>query len=254
MAQRVADKLGIGKRAVNMRRESAAAAIGVEIDLDCDTPEELERKAAELEKADKRQHTQPKVVRLKRRKPAPRGEAENPTPPAEAAAGEIDSPIEAWLKAFDALGRTYQLRLVYHACIRLGLDPSKMAPLAEFGLDDEESELDVELPAEFAPATNDAVPEQAEHGDEATVAHAEDDDEAEAVTGQSRDNRAEFGAEDLQDAGDDAPDAADPEIGVTKCAYCKKPLLSSDLPRMKYGRLYHRKNCVDHAKPIAIAA
>ena len=41
MAQQVADKFGISKRAVNMRRTSAEAVIGEEIDFDCDTPEEL---------------------------------------------------------------------------------------------------------------------------------------------------------------------------------------------------------------------
>jgi hypothetical protein len=70
MAQQVAEKVGIGKRAVNMRRKSAAAVIGEEIDLDRDTPEELERKAAELEKADKRQRAESKVEQPKRRKPA----------------------------------------------------------------------------------------------------------------------------------------------------------------------------------------
>lgn len=89
------------------------------------------------------------------------------------------------------------------------------------------------LPAEVAPAADDApVDLQAEQQEDA----------------------ADMGAEDLHDAGDNVPEAADPGIGVTKCAHCKKPLLSTDLPRKKYGRLYHRKNCVNHAKPIAIAA
>jgi hypothetical protein len=39
-----------------------------------------------------------------------------------------------------------------------------MAPLAAFGPTDEETELDVGLPAEVAPATDDAVAEQAEQG------------------------------------------------------------------------------------------
>jgi hypothetical protein len=43
-------------------------------------------------------------------------------------------------------------------------------------------------------------------------------------------------------------------VGAATCAYCTMPFSSIDPPEMKYGRLYHRKNCVDHAKPIAIAA
>ena len=132
MAQQVADKFGIGKRAVNMRRQSAAAVIGEEIDFDCDTPEELERKA------EKRQHAEARVVRSKRRKPAP--PVEDPTPPAEPYAGEIDSRVEALWKAFDAIGRTYQLRFVYYACIRLGLRPLRMAPRLEFQLAKDEPE------------------------------------------------------------------------------------------------------------------
>jgi hypothetical protein len=129
-----------------------------------------------------------------------------------------------------------------------------MARPAVFGLVAEESELDAELPAEVAPATDDAVPEQTEYGDEAAVAHAEEDDEAARCRPIRGDNGAEFDAEDLQDAGDDVPDAAAPEIGVKKCAHCKKPFLSVDLPRKKYGRLYHRGLCENHAKPIAFAA
>ena len=250
----MAIKLRLSKAAVHKRIKAASAAIGEKINLDRDTPEELKRKAAELEEADKRQRAEAKVVRLKRRKPAPGAVTEGATPPAEPHAGEIDSQIEAWLKAFDTFGETYQFRLAYLVCIRLGLDPLKMAPPAVFGLDRAEPELAVGLPAEGAPAADDDLPEQAEPGDEAAVAHAEDHDEAAAVQANQGDNGAEFGAEDLQDAGDDVPDAADPGIGVTKCAHCKKPLLSSDLPRKKYGRLYPRKNCVDHAKPIAIAA
>jgi hypothetical protein len=63
--------------------------IGEEIDLDRDTPEELERKAAELEKADKRQRAEFKVEQPKRRKPALRSVSEDPTPPAKPHAGKI---------------------------------------------------------------------------------------------------------------------------------------------------------------------
>ena len=62
---RLADKLGVSKAAVKKRIKAASAAIGEKIDLDRDTPEELERKA------DKRQHAERKVERLKPRKPAP---------------------------------------------------------------------------------------------------------------------------------------------------------------------------------------
>ena len=252
MAQKVAEKAGIGKRTVNIRLKNASAAIGEKIDLDRDTPEELERKAAELErKADKRQHVAARVVRSKRPKPAPR--VEDPTP-AESHAAEIGSKIEAARKAFDALARKDQLRFIHDVCLRLELDPLKMAPPAAFGLADEEPELNVELPAQVAPATDDVLSEQAEHGGEAAVAHAEEDDEAAAVQADQGDNGAEFDAEDLQDIGDDVPEAADPDLGVSKCAHCKEPFLSGYPPRMKYGRLYHRMDCVNHAKPIAIAA
>ena len=65
---------------------------------------------------------------------------EDPAPPAEAHAGEIDSRVEALWKTFDVIGRTYQLRFVYYACIRLGLRPLRMAPRAEFQLAKDEPE------------------------------------------------------------------------------------------------------------------
>ena len=75
----VAGKLGVSKPAVYKRIKAASAAIWEKIDLDRHTPEEPERKA------DKRQRAERKVVRLKRRKPAPR--VEDPTPPADPHAG-----------------------------------------------------------------------------------------------------------------------------------------------------------------------
>lgn len=143
VAQKVAEKAGISKRSVNRIVKAASVAIGEEIDLDRDTAEELGRKAH------KRQHAERKVVHLKRRKPALR--VEDPTPPAEPHAGEIDSQIEALWKAFNAIGRTYQLRFIDDACVGLGLDPLKMAPPTAFGLADEESEPAEDLTARGCP-------------------------------------------------------------------------------------------------------
>ena len=72
--------LGVSKPAVYKRIKAASAAIWEKIDLDRHTPEEPERKA------DKRQRAERKVVRLKRRKPAPR--VEDPTPPADHMRGD----------------------------------------------------------------------------------------------------------------------------------------------------------------------
>jgi ParB-like nuclease domain len=57
---KLAAELRLTKPAVQKRISQASAAIGEKIDLDRDTPEELERKAAELEKADMRQRAEPK--------------------------------------------------------------------------------------------------------------------------------------------------------------------------------------------------
>jgi ParB-like chromosome segregation protein Spo0J len=92
MARKIAEELGIDKRSVNRDLEAASVAIDEPIDLYRDTPEELQRKAAELEKADTRQRAEPKVGRPKPRKPAPR--VEDATPPAEPHAGETGSKIE----------------------------------------------------------------------------------------------------------------------------------------------------------------
>jgi hypothetical protein len=245
MALQVADKFGIRKRTVNLRRNSAAAVIGEEIDFDCDTPEELERKAAELERAGKRLHTEPKAKRPKHRERAPQ-EVVNDS-------GEIDSEIEEVWRAFTALSERKQLKIMLRACQLRGwalkLGRARRVPAV-----DEESALTGDLPVEVAPASDDTVAVQAEDGDEVAVAHAEEEDDAAVAQANQGDNGAEFGAKDLQDAGDDVPEAADQEIGVTKCAYCKDPFSSSDPPEMKYGRLYHADLCVKYAKPIAIAA
>ena len=82
-----------------------------------------------------------------------------------------------------------------------------MAPPAEFGPADEEPELGVDLPTEVALATDDAP-----------VAHAE-----------QRDDAADLGAEDLQDAGGGVSKAAAQEPGgATKCAYCNIEFESGD--------------------------
>jgi len=121
------------------------------------------------------------------------------------------------------------------------------------GVADEEPDLAEDLPAEVAPASNAAAEDsQTEHEHEPAVAQAQDEDDVTVAQASQGDDGAESGAEDLQDAGDDEAD--DPELGVTKCAYCKEPFLSGHPPRMKYGRLYHRMDCVNHAKPIAMAA
>jgi hypothetical protein len=273
VAQRVAEKAGITKRAVRKRLKAASAAIGEKIDLDRDTTEELERKAGELERrAERRQHTERKVVRPKRRNPAPCAVTEDATPPPDPHAGE-SSQIEVARKAFYALASKDQFRFIYEICRSVGLEPLKMASRGTFGLDNEEPELAVVLTAEAAPATDDAadlsaedlqdagaaVFQAAEQQPEVVVSPPPEaapatDDIAVAHPGQP-DDATELGAEDLQDAEDDVSKAADQEpVGAMKCAHCKKPLLSNDLPRMKYGRLYHRKDCVNHAKPIAIAA
>ena len=238
MAQKIAEKAGVTKRAVNSRLKAASAAIGEKIDLDRDTPEELERKA------DKRQHAERKAERPKRSKPAPRGVIEDLTPRAKPQAGEIGSQIEDLWKAFDAIGRADKLRFIHDACLGLGLDPLKMASPTLFGLADEGPESAVDLTAEGAPATADAaVDSQADEQDEATVAQAEQGDDA-----------ADIGAEDPQDAGDDVPEGADHEPGgATKCAYCNQGLYSGDQRQLVNGRLYHGF-CVEDAKQIAIAA
>jgi hypothetical protein len=163
---KVAIKLRLSKAAVQKRIKAASAAIGEEIDLDCDTPEELERKA------EKRLHAERKVVRLKRRKPAPR--VDDPTPPADPHAGEIGSKIEGVWKAYNALGRKPQLRFIHDASLRLGLDPLKMAPAAAFGLADEDPDLAEVEPAEVAPATHGAAVAQSGEREDAAELGAED--------------------------------------------------------------------------------
>jgi ParB-like nuclease domain len=290
LAQEVAGKLGIGKRAVNMRLDEASEVTGEKIDLVGDTPEELERKA------DKRQRAEPKIVRLKRRKPAPR--VDDPTP-AESHAGEIGNKIEAARKAFDALASKDQLRFIHDVCLHVGLDPLKMASPAVFGLTEEESELAVELPAEVALATDGAADLSAEDlPDAGAAAFQAAEQEAEVAVSLPAEpapatndiavadpehpvDAVDLGAEDLQDAEDDVSAAADQEpaganlhaehlhhtgadgsvaadrepCGAPKCAYCTMEFYSSDERVMIHGRLYHADLCAKSAKPpIAIAA
>jgi hypothetical protein len=229
VAQKVAGKAGITKRAVNKRLAAASAAIGEKVDLDLDTPEELERKA------DKRQQAQPKpkVERRKRTKSAPCVATADPTQPAVPPAAEIDRLMEGFWKAFNAIGREHQLLLIHDACLRLGLDPLRMAPPAVFGLAEEDPEPAVDLPAEVPPATDDA---------------------AVAVPAEQRDDVADVGTDDLQDAADDMPEAARQVPGdPTKCAYCHARFSDGDPSVRLNGRFYHRKLWLEHVKPIAIA-
>ena len=276
------ERLGIGKRTVNARMESASAAIGEKIDLVHDTPEELERKVA------KRQAVEPKVDRPKRRKPAPRDGIEAPTQPAKLHAGEVGSRIEDVWEAFDAVSWADQRRFIHDACRHHGLDPLKMAPLDEFGLADEDAERALDLPPEVASATGDAAvdaqPEQpdaaadaeaeeaddaavdaqmeqadepalaqAEQGGDTAVAQAEQPDAVADAEPEEQDD-ADLGAENLQDTDDDVPEGADQEPGgATKCAYCNQDLYDGDQRQVINGRLYHGF-CVENGKRLAIAA
>jgi hypothetical protein len=284
MAQQVADNFGIGKRAVNMRRQSAAAVIGEEIDFDLDTPEELERKAAELEReADKRQHVEPKVEPRKRIRLV----IKRPTSPAKPEAAEAGSKFEEVWESFNTLSRVDQLRLIHAACLHVGLDPLKMASPTVFGLAEEEPELDENAPAAVAPATDVAAAAAAEPGEDGADLGAKDlqiadDDGSEDADDDASEaaDQENLGAEDLEDAGDAVPEAADQEPaspnlhaehlkdagvgsseatdqepgGATKCAYCTMEFYSSDERVMIHGRLYHADLCAKFAKPIAIAA
>jgi hypothetical protein len=262
----VADQLRLTKPAVQKRINQASAAIGEKIDLDRDTPEEMERTAAKLEReADKRQRAEAKVVRLKRRKPEPRGATEDPTQPAKLRAADIGSKIEDLWKALDAIGtfdaiaRKEQHRLIHKFCLGLRLDPPKMARPAAFGLVEEEPELAADLPAEVAPTTDDAPGAYAEQQDDAADVGAEDLQDADEDVSEAADqepNGANLDAEHLQDAGVGSSGAAKQEPGgATKCAYCTMEFYSSDERVMIHGRLYHADLCVKFAKPpIAIAA
>ena len=249
VAQKVAEKARIGKRAVNLRVKAASAAIGEKIDLDGDTPEELERKA------DKRQRAEPKVQRPKRRKPASRVGVEDATQPAKQQDGELGSQLEGMWNSFNASGRAAQLRFIHDACLHLGFDPLKMASPAAFGLADEEPELAEDLPAERAPATDDAAVDSEAEQDDAAVAQAEQGDDAAVAEAEQGDDAADIGAEDLQDAGDDVPETADQEPGAaTKCAYCNADFWSGDQRHLVNGRLYHDGFCLEYARQIAVAA
>jgi ParB-like chromosome segregation protein Spo0J len=273
---KVADKLRLSKPAVQKRIKAASAAIGETIDLDHDTPEELERKA------DKLKHAEAKVERPKRSQPALRVSVKKRTPPAEPQAPEVDSPIEALWKGFDAIEKAEQLRFIYYACLGLGLNPLKMASRAAFGLLDEEPELVVDQPGEAAPAIDDApVGAQAEQQDEGADVVTEDlqgaDDGASQAATQEP-GAADLDAEHLQDAAvgdyeavDQEPDGADLDagdlqdsggglsehadqepVGATKCAYCNIKFESGDQLEEFNGKLYHGF-CVEDGKRLAKA-
>jgi hypothetical protein len=256
MAQQVADKFGISKRAVNMRRNSAAAVIGEEIDFDCDTPEELERKAAELErKADKRLHTEPKAKGPKDRERAPQEVVDD--------SREIDSEIEEVWRAFSALSERKQLKIMLRACQLRGW-ALRMGRARRVPAVDEEPELAVDSPAEVPPATEAAAEVQPEQPDAAAdlatedlqVADDDGSDDAAAGVAKAADQEEDPGAEDLENAGDAVPEAANQEPGgAVKCAYCTMPFKGGDECVMIYGRPYHADLCAKFAKPpIAIAA
>jgi DNA-binding MarR family transcriptional regulator len=212
---KLAGKLGVTKTAVQKRIKAASAAIGETIDLDRDTPEELERKA------DKRQHAGT-VERPRRSKPG------GATKGSTGAAADVDGQLEDLWKTFDALGRTHQLRFIHAACLGLGLDPVKMAPPAVFGLADDDPEPAVEPPV--APDDS-AVGSDAGQGDDA----------------------ADNGAEDLQDAGHNATEVGEKPGGPVKCGYCPFLIEGLDQRSMVAGRPYHA-DCAKYAKPTAIAA
>jgi ParB-like chromosome segregation protein Spo0J len=275
LAQKVAEKAGITKRAVNKRVKAAEEAISEKIDLDRDTPEELERKAQKLQHADR------KVVHLKPRKAAPR--VEDPTP-AESQAGEIDSEIEEVWRAFIGLSARKQLAIILRACrlrgwaLRVGR--ARRAPAV-----DEEPELAVDSPTEVAPTTDDAPGAHAQQRGDAADVGAEDLQDASAAVSQvadqepelavdipaevapatnvpvdslaePQDDAANLGAEHLQNADVGGSEAANQEPGgATKCASCTMEFYSSDERVMIYGRPYHADLCAKFAKPpIAIAA
>jgi hypothetical protein len=243
-------------RSNQLERDDVA---GEGIDFDCDTPEELERKAAELEKADKRRHAE-KAERPKRRKPAPRVED---TTPAESHAGEIDSEIEEVWRAFSALSERKQLKIMLRACQLRGW-ALRMGRARRVPAVDEEPELAVNSPAEVPPATHDAAEVQTEQPDAAADLAAEDlqvadddgSDDAAADVAEAADQEEDPGAEGLENAGDAVPEAANQEPGgAVKCAYCTMPFEGGDECVMIYGRPYHADLCAKFAKPpIAIAA
>jgi ParB-like nuclease domain len=159
---KAAGKLGLSKTAVQKRINAAEAAIGEKIDLDRDTPEELERKAADLErKADKRQHVEPKTERPKHRERAPQEVVEHE---------QFDSGIEEVWKALSALDWNAQAKIILRACRSHGWG-LRIGPRWRVSAVDEEPA--VALPPKSAPATYDTAvdsqPEQQEGGADASA-------------------------------------------------------------------------------------
>jgi hypothetical protein len=181
---KLAGKLGLTKAAVQKQIKAASDAIGEPINLDHDTPEELKRKAAELEVAGKRQRAEPKAKPPKHRERAPQ-EVVNDS-------GEIDREIEEVWRAFSALSQRKQLKIMLRACRRRGW-ALRMGRARRIPAVDEEPA--VALLPEAAPATYDTAvdsqPEQQEGG-------------------------ADVSADDLQHGGDAVSQAADqePELAV----------------------------------------
>jgi hypothetical protein len=168
------------------------------------------------------------------------------------------------------------------------LDPLKMAPLAAFGLTDEETSLmwayrrrlrRRTTPWQSRPSrgTQDASERPFEVADEEPELDVElPAGVAPAADAAAEDSRAEqrdaedSGAEDLQDAGDDAVDAVDlgveelqmaattfprlPTRSPATCADCHDRFSSGDPSEVIDGRLYHRRDCAEAGSRIATAA
>jgi hypothetical protein len=163
--------------------------------------------------------------------------------------------MEDFWKAFNAIGREHQLRLIHDACLRLGLDPLRMAPPAVFGLAEEDPAPAVDLPAEVPPATDDAaVAAQAEQRDDVADVGTDDLQDAADDVSEAAD-QVNLGADELQDDNDDVSEAAHQVPGdAMRCAYCHAGFSDGDPPEMVDGQFYHRKLCLEHVKPIAITA
>jgi hypothetical protein len=140
-----------------MRLNEASAAIGEKIDLDRDTPEELQRKA------DKCQRAERKVERPTHRERAPQEVVDDE---------EFDSGIEEVWKALSALDWNAQAKIILRACRSHGWG-LRIGPRWRVPAVDEEPA--VALPPKAAPATYDtAVDSQPEQQDGGADVSADD--------------------------------------------------------------------------------
>jgi hypothetical protein len=246
----VAAKLGLSKPAVQKRIKAASAAIGEKIDLDRDTPEELERKA------DKRQHVEPKAKRPKHRERSPQGVVDD--------SGEIDSEIEEVWRAFSALSERKQLKIMLRTCQFRGW-ALRMGRARRVPAVDEESAVGL-LPEAAPPTDAAAADSQDEQQDDAIdlgtedlqdTDHASEDiddasDDAQASGDHASDHDVPVAADDHAcDDADDLSEAAAEELGgATKCAYCNIPFENGDQLEELNGKLYHGF-CVEDGKRLA---